>query len=179
MHDIGELIEKLSDKNVAVQVKAFRTLIRLGPDADAAIPVLISKLDDASYAVADMAWVALTHIGKGALDALIEAAQSCSIQRRTLALAALGDKTEDIEKVLPVLISALTDDDKKIQSQAAKTIVGLKINCVQQGIPLTQKLTESVNTARKILESIRDELWVPVTLRELKKAETMGKKNNL
>jgi HEAT repeat protein len=171
MDDVKKLIEQISDKNTIVQSKALLSLIRLGPEARSAIPALINKLDDPNYAIADTAWQALLHIGEDSLLALIEAANVGSVQRRTFAMAALGSNIDYIDRVLPILINALSDNNSRIRAQAAKTILGIKISCIKNGLSMTKELAESANISRKIMESTKDDLSAGVTLRELKKTE--------
>jgi HEAT repeats/HEAT repeat len=171
MDDVKILIEQISDENTIVQSKALRSLIRLGPEARSAIPALINKLDDPNYAIANTAWQALLHIGEESLGALIEAAKIGPIQRRTFAMAALGSNIDYIDRVLPILTNALSDNNSRIRAQAAKTILGIKIFCIKNGLSMTKELAESANISRKIMDSIKDDLSAGVTLRELKKME--------
>jgi len=74
--DVKELVRALRSKFVQDRIDAARTLAALGPAAERASEALVKALSDAHPEVREQARVALSAIGPGALEDLLEEARS-------------------------------------------------------------------------------------------------------
>jgi len=105
-----------------VQVAGARGLASLGPQADSAVPNLLSVLHDPQQYVALAAASALGHIGKAAVPGLTRALSDTNPVVRHAAAYGLGEVGADAEWALPELVGTLGDRDPSVRSSTAYSL---------------------------------------------------------
>lgn len=100
----------------ALRIGATRGLGLIGPAAESAVPDLIAALgqDDTRWAAAQ----SLAQMGRGAIPALIEAAQNQDSEVRHSAVYALGEAGTNAAPATAVLLGRVSDTNKSIHASA-------------------------------------------------------------
>jgi len=107
---------------------AFSALLRVGPEAAPAVPVLIEALGDADESVRDQAALVLGLIRRGAKEAvpaLAKATKDKSPTVRLKALEALGRIGPDAASAVPVLVEAIQGSDPSLRVFAIQAVYGI------------------------------------------------------
>ncbi len=112
----GLLIGAASSRRYAV-IDGFQLL---GDQASPAIPALAELLSDDE--IGYFAAMALSKIGRSCLPTLLKAITSPNTTARKRAAQALGDFSEDSEKVIPALLKGLKDEEVDVCAYAADSL---------------------------------------------------------
>lgn len=123
--NLNALESALRSDNSHVRFWAARTAVRLGPDAEPLIPVLIPLLCDSHHPVSDSACWALGTIGVPAISPLIDAARDSDANLRGRAALALGRYSENAAMKLPAIVESFDDTDPAVRRHAAHAICSL------------------------------------------------------
>ncbi|WP_461509499.1 HEAT repeat domain-containing protein [Rhodopirellula baltica] len=123
--DLDALESALQSDNSHVRFWAARTSVKLGPDAEPLIPILISLLCDPELPVRDSVVWALGVTGDPAIAQLINAARGNDVELRGRAVLALGRYPHNAATKLPVIIESLDDNDAEVRRLAALAICSL------------------------------------------------------
>lgn len=109
----------LKDVKPSVRAKALADLVKMGPEAAAAIPVLIESLADRNPAVRAQAATALAAVGPEAVTALADSLKSKALWTRQGAVEALGLLGPAAKKAVSALMEALQDRNVLVRRGAA------------------------------------------------------------
>jgi HEAT repeat protein/outer membrane protein assembly factor BamB len=115
----------IKDSDTSVQQAAIFVLGSNGLKSKPAIPALLNAIHDPDPLVSRAAIVALGRVGTGTdtiVAALIEVIRSGDDSQKNSALAALGIVGPEAKTALPVVVTALTDDNRNVQSIARQTL---------------------------------------------------------
>ncbi|WP_158231094.1 HEAT repeat domain-containing protein [Rhodopirellula bahusiensis] len=123
--DLDALESALRSDNSHVRFWAARTIVKLGPDAEPLIPILISLLCDSHHPVTDSVVWALGTIGIPAISPLVDATHDDDAELRGRAVLALGRYPQDAAIKLPAIVKSLDDPDPNVRRQAAHAICSL------------------------------------------------------
>jgi len=115
----------LRSDNSHIRFWAARTAVKLGPDAEPLIPLLISLLCDSHHPVSDSVVWALGTIGIPAISPLIDATHDDDAELRGRAVLALGRYPQDAAIKLPVIVKSFDDPDTNVRRSAAHAICSL------------------------------------------------------
>jgi HEAT repeat protein len=110
------LIQALNDTVPSVRMQAVKALGRVGDPS--AVPALLNALRGADEQLGSQIFSALVRLGRSAVPASIDASKSNSTWMRWQAIRALGAIRD--RRALPVLVSALTDQDHSVAWMGAK-----------------------------------------------------------
>jgi len=94
-------------------------LVKLGPDAAPAIPLLLPLLDSQDFSTPYIVRDVLQATGKAATPALIEALEHRDAKVRGRAALLLSEKLRLSKDAVPALTKLLKDDDPKVRMRAA------------------------------------------------------------
>src|SRR5262249_7575803 len=108
---LSEWVKALKEGDREAREQAANALAKLGPKAEAAIPVLLQALKGDDVTVQFKAGDALAAIGKAAVPGLTEALKDSNVHVREHAAAALGKIGPEAKAALKVLIERMEDDD--------------------------------------------------------------------
>ncbi len=133
-----QLLAKLpqaTDKEVRAIIEK---LAEIGPEARAALPVLVDYLERGRFyfAVVD----ALKSMGGEAVQALRDGLSSDKRHVRYWMLRALGDMRRDAEPLLHAILPLTHDKDKEVRRLAAKTLGKLKLQVAMVTVPALVEL---------------------------------------
>jgi HEAT repeat protein len=122
---VRRLLAKLEQStDVSERQEAFRELMKLGPEAKDAVPVLIGALRGASNAnVRQIFTNVLAKIGKTAVPDLTKALKDEDRTVRRQAVVALGTIAADATPAIPALGTILRDKDKELRGLAINALV--------------------------------------------------------
>jgi bilin biosynthesis protein len=113
----------LSDEDIVVQGSAIGALARIG---EAAVPVLLDILAASEYSESTKGYAAwaVAFIGPEAADQLYPALSSDSADVRCAAVSAIAHiaKDQGTERAFKLLLSALTDSDASVRTEAAASL---------------------------------------------------------
>lgn len=121
---VAGLHELLTDSEVRLNVRAeaIMALGRIGKDAEAAIPELVTFLGDKSDRLRDEAIIALGSIGEPALAALSDAAQSAATRVRSGAIEAIGRTRAEDRAAVSSVIAAADDLSPQVRVVAVTSL---------------------------------------------------------
>jgi len=120
---VSEWIARLKDKDDNVRLKAFFSLRQLGPEAKAAVPVLLESLKDTNATVRCESAFTLQRIGpaaKPAIPTLIETLKDKDYSVRFWSVVALSEFGVDARVAAPALAPLLRDTDVVLRAKAAR-----------------------------------------------------------
>ena len=128
---VPALIEVLADELPEVRMEASLALGKIGPAAASAVPALKKALDDPQQGGRYTAVYALGSIGSADADSELEAlVEQDDAFLQMLAVWALArihpDDTARTATAVPLIVAALTHDDVRLRSAAARALSELK-----------------------------------------------------
>src|SRR5262249_32048342 len=112
---VRRLLRRLEEQTGPDRQDAFRDIMKLGPQAKAAVPVLIEALHGKNADVRQIATNVLAKIGKTAVPELTRALKGDNANVRRHASVALGTIGADAASAIPALGANLKDKDKDIR----------------------------------------------------------------
>lgn len=119
---VADLVNLLMDKDSHVRANAAQALASYGHQAKAAVPALVSALEDPDDVVRQNAIAALENCGPVAVPALIKALGSPRAGTRRLAALVLDRMGPQAAPALPALEKALLDKDPKVRGQVVDAL---------------------------------------------------------
>ena len=164
------LVAQLGARDASSRVKAYRALVKIGPEAiDALIvglsdanpqvremsawalreikepaarivPALITILADANENIRVVGSVILQNIGEPAVPYLIDALKAESSEIRLNAAYALGEIGVPLDTILPALIRTLTDQEWNVRRLVVRALVTI-------GVPAVDSLIQALNSS--------------------------------
>jgi HEAT repeat protein len=122
-HDVDSVevrIEQMKHHKPNIRKRAIGALHRHGPEAEAAIPLLIEAFDDPL--VCEWAQGALTSIGKKGLASIARAIKDKRLNVRVGAVNTLASASERSNSVVPLYAEALRDESELVRLSAARQL---------------------------------------------------------
>jgi HEAT repeat protein len=116
---------------IEVRVAAARSLAIVGPEAQAAIPLLEHALHDREMRVRLEAATALGRIGRESVPALMRGLEDTDPEIRHAAAYGLGEVGRDAQPAIPLLTQALQDTNQQVRASAAYSLTLIQ----PRGIP--------------------------------------------
>jgi HEAT repeat protein len=149
-------------KSGGVRLSVVRALQGLGPDAEAAVPVLCRLLRDSQWSERDVAADALAAIGRPQAQivaALADALEDPDDRVRGRAARALGRLGTSDPAVVSALAAVLEDGNADVQAEAAEALQHIGSDA-QAAVPALEKAAQSENfivaqAAQEALKAVR------------------------
>lgn len=119
---IAMLIKDLDKEPLDVQYHTLCVLSHIGPNAEAAIPVVVKLASAKNKAVSHEALAALHEMGPKATAILLDMARKGDSDKKEKVLALLNWRVHCPELVVPAMIQFLDDVDAGVRSKAAQVL---------------------------------------------------------
>ncbi|MBI3591213.1 MAG: HEAT repeat domain-containing protein [Candidatus Melainabacteria bacterium] len=117
------LINDLKNKNSNIRINTLQVLVRLGEEANAAVPVLIKKLkSEKDLSVRNYVVYTIGSMGEKAVPRLIKVLKDEDPGIRKGAAQALERIGEKASAAVPALIETLKDEDKDVRAYTASAL---------------------------------------------------------